>query len=116
MERLISHFVASKKSLVTISDVQRAKDIVAIARSSLENIASLKARNLFCRKGIDRQVRMLSALQGTLRNVLDEGEAEFMVSQDQFPNLGVSLILSNSRLSSKISMRQIHESKGRSKC
>jgi len=79
IERLISHFVASKKSLVATSNVQRAHEVVATARSSLESIASLNARNSFCRKGVDKQLRMLGALQETLSNVLDDGETEFRV-------------------------------------
>lgn len=79
LERLISHFVASKKSLVAISHVQRANDVVASARASLETIASLNARNLFCREAINRQMHMVSALQQSLGNVLSEGKEEFRV-------------------------------------
>lgn len=79
LERLISHFVAAKKSLVAIRNVQHANDVVAAARLSLETIASLNARKSFCQKGIDSQINMHKALQESLETVLDEGEAEFTV-------------------------------------
>lgn len=87
LERLILYFVASKKSLVTTSHVSAASGIVVSARTSLEKIASLKARNAFCRSGINSQYCMLEAFQQTLENILETGEAEFRVCMVLSPAL-----------------------------
>ena len=59
LETLVSHLLASKKSLSTINDVQRANDLCTSTRTALEQAAVTTARTSFLRSGILSQLSVL---------------------------------------------------------
>lgn len=79
LETLVSHLLASKRSLSSISSVWRANEIVTAARSSLEESVVLGARTGFLRKGISDQVVILQKVRREIGNVYDDGEEDYRV-------------------------------------
>lgn len=79
LQALVSHLLASKRSLSSISTVWRANEIVTSARSALEESAILSARTLFLRDGVSEQAKILRKLRGGIENVYKEGQREFEV-------------------------------------
>lgn len=79
LERLVSHFVASKRSLASVNHVWRANEIVATARTSIEKIACLCARNNFFRQSIENQLLSLRAVRHGIEVVGQDGQVDFKV-------------------------------------
>ena len=79
LETLVSHLLASKRSLSSISTVWRANEIVTSARSALEESVILSARTGFLRNGISEQVKILRKVRGGVENVYKEGQRDFKV-------------------------------------
>jgi autophagy-related protein 17 len=79
LKALVSHLLASKRSLSSISTVWRANEIVTSARSALEESAILSARTLFLRDGVSEQAKILRKLRGGVENVYKEGQRELEV-------------------------------------
>jgi autophagy-related protein 17 len=79
LEALVSHLLASKRSLSSISTVWRANEIVTSAREALEESVVLSARTGFLRDGIIEQVKILRKVRGGIENVYNEGQREFEV-------------------------------------
>ncbi|KAF2764334.1 APG17-domain-containing protein [Teratosphaeria nubilosa] len=77
LERLISYFVAAKRSLISGQHVQRAAEIVNDSRGLVEEIAALNARNTYARRGIDEQLDTLYAIRNGVVEVRDGAQAEF---------------------------------------
>lgn len=77
LDTLVSHLLASKRSLSTIDHVWRANEIVTSARKSLENIVLLGAKTGFLKRGINEQVKLLRTIQNGVKNVAREGQIEF---------------------------------------
>ncbi|KZF21669.1 putative kinase activator [Xylona heveae TC161] len=77
LETLVSHLLASKRSLSSISHVWRANEIVNSARASLEEGVVLGARTGFLRRGIDDQIAVLARVRATVEEVAREGQMEF---------------------------------------
>ena len=82
LERLVPHFVASKKSLASTSHIWRANEIVTSARTSIEEIASVSARNSFLRRAVDEEVETLRAVKYGVEIVSQDGQTEFEVGYD----------------------------------
>ena len=80
LDRLITHFVAAKKSLSSTSQVYRANEIVQDARKALEEAAVLKAKNTFIRNGADEELHVLQAVGTGLDTVGREAQVDFQVS------------------------------------
>jgi autophagy-related protein 17 len=79
LDTLVSHLLASKRSLSSISNVWRANEIVTSARAALEESVILSARTIFLRDGISEQVKILMKVRGGIENVYKEGQKEFEV-------------------------------------
>lgn len=81
MDQLVTHFVASKRSLSSTSHVWQANQIVTGARDCLEENALLKAKNAFLRGALDEQLLALEAVSEGVQMVGAEGEEEFQVCE-----------------------------------
>lgn len=79
LEELIEHFVASKRSLASISHVWQANEIVATAKTQIEDIATINAKSGFLRKSIERQLVTLQSIKGGLDEVGRDVHADFKV-------------------------------------
>ena len=79
LERLVFHFVASKRSLTSVNHVWRANEIVATARTSIEKIACLCARNSFLRQSADNQLLTSKAVRHGIEIVGQDGQVDFKV-------------------------------------
>ena len=79
LEALVSHLLASKRSLSSISTVWRANEIVTSARSALEESVILSSKTMYLRDGISEQVKILRNVRGGIEAVYKEGQREFEV-------------------------------------
>ncbi|MCJ1427551.1 autophagy protein 17 [Sticta canariensis] len=77
LETVVSHLLASKRSLSSINHVYRANELVTATRNSLETSVITSARTEFLRTGIDSQVRILTRVRNNIEGVAREGAAEF---------------------------------------
>ena len=77
LETLVSHLLASKRSLSSINHVYRANELVTATRNSLETSVITSARTEFLRSGIDSQVQILTRVRNNTEGVAREGAAEF---------------------------------------
>ena len=77
LESLVSHLLASKRSLSSINHVYRANELVTSTRKSLESSVITSARIEFLRSGIDSQVKILARIRNNTEGVAKEGAAEF---------------------------------------
>jgi len=81
LDQLVTHFVASKRSLSSTSHVWQANQIVTGARDCLEENALLKAKNAFLHGALDEQLLALEAVSEGVQMVGAEGEEEFQVCE-----------------------------------
>lgn len=79
LDALVTHLLASKRSLASISTVWRANEIVTSARSALEESVVLSARTEFLKSGIVEQVRILRKVRGGIEGVYKDGQRDFKV-------------------------------------
>jgi autophagy-related protein 17 len=79
LEALVSHLLASKRSLSSISTVWRANEIVTSARSALEESVILSSKTMYLRDGISEQVKILRNVRGGIESVYKDGQREFEV-------------------------------------
>lgn len=77
LESLVSHLLASKRSLSSINHVYRANELVTSTRKSLESSVITSARVEFLRSGIDSQVKILARVRNNTDGVAKEGAADF---------------------------------------
>ncbi|KAF8861406.1 APG17-domain-containing protein [Acephala macrosclerotiorum] len=77
LQTLVSHLLAAKRSLSSISTVWRANEIVTSARSALEESVVLSARTSFLRCGISEQMKILRKVRGGIENVYKDGQRDF---------------------------------------
>lgn len=77
LETLVSHLLASKRSLSSIDYVWRASEIVTSARRALEDSVLLGAKIGFIKGGINEQVNLLRNVQTGVKDVAREGQANF---------------------------------------
>lgn len=77
LETVVSHLLASKRSLSSINHVYRANELVTATRNSLETSVITSARTEFLRSGIDSQVQILTRVRNNIEGVAREGAAEF---------------------------------------
>jgi autophagy-related protein 17 len=81
LETLVSHLLASKRSLSSINSVWQANEIVTSARNALEESVALNARTAFLRNGIGKQVILLQQVRSGIEGVYEEGQKDFKVIQ-----------------------------------
>ena len=77
LESLVSHLLASKRSLSSVNHVLRANELVTSTRKSLETNVITTARSGFLRSGIDEQVKVLEHVRTGSESVARHGNAEF---------------------------------------
>jgi len=77
LETLVSHLLASKRSLSSMSSVWRANEIVSSARSALEESSVLSARTGYLRAGISEQVKVLRKVRSGVEDVYKYGQQDF---------------------------------------
>jgi autophagy-related protein 17 len=77
LDTLVSHLLASKRSLSSVTHVYRANELVTSTRKSLETTIITSARTEFLRSGIDSQVRILDRVRKNTEGVANESAAEF---------------------------------------
>lgn len=77
LDSLVSHLLASKRSLSSISHVVRANELVTSTRKALETNVITTARTDFLRSGIDEQVKVLEQVHTSSEHVAHTGRAEF---------------------------------------
>lgn len=77
LNSLVSHLLASKRSLSSISYVVRANELVTSTRKALETSVITTARIKFLRSGIDEQVKVLEKVHATSETVAHGGQAQF---------------------------------------
>ena len=78
LETLVSHLLASKRSLSSINHVVRANELVTSTRQSLETSVITSARTEFLRSGMDSQVKILIQVHANTEKTRQEGAEEFM--------------------------------------
>ncbi|KAM0718601.1 hypothetical protein Q7P37_005671 [Cladosporium fusiforme] len=101
LERLVSHFVAAKKSLTATQHVYRATELAATSRALIEEIAVLNAKNSYARRGVDEQLETLQSIKAA---VVDAGEG----AGDEFQQTIAKLDVANDRLQATLtSLRKI---------
>jgi autophagy-related protein 17 len=79
LDQLVEYFLASKRSLSSISQVWRARENVDAGREAIEENAVLHARNTFVRRAVDVQVGSLLAIRHGARLVESDGQKELEV-------------------------------------
>ncbi|KAJ5637739.1 hypothetical protein N7490_007618 [Penicillium lividum] len=77
LDTLISHLLAAKRSLSSISHVWRANEIVTAARSALEDSVVVSSRTGFLRRGLDNQLRLLFNVRSEVEEISYRGREEF---------------------------------------
>ncbi|KAJ5777582.1 hypothetical protein N7520_000828 [Penicillium odoratum] len=77
LDTLISHLLAAKRSLSSISHVWRANEIVTAARSALEDSVVVSSRTGFLRRGLDNQLRLLFNVRSEVEKISYRGREEF---------------------------------------
>lgn len=77
LDTIISHLVAAKRSLSSISHVWRANEIVTAARSALEESVVVSARTGFLRRGLNNQLRLLYNVRTEVEEISLRGQTEF---------------------------------------
>lgn len=80
LARLVSHFVAAKRSLSATNDISHANEIVADGRTTLENIIVLDARVSSLSHAVNNQLILLRAIRQGLGTVETDVATEFKVS------------------------------------
>ncbi|KAK6610393.1 kinase activator [Botrytis cinerea] len=97
LETLVSHLLASKRSLSSISTVWRANEIVTSAKNALEESAILQAKTRFLQSGINEQMKTLLKVRKTVEFVYNDG-------QEDFSNVLHNLDAADARLESTMNM------------
>lgn len=77
LETLVSHLLASKRSLSSISTVWRANEIVTSAKTALEESVILNARTGFLQSGINEQMKVLMKVRNSIECVYNDGQKDF---------------------------------------
>ena len=80
LARLVSHFVAAKRSLSSTSDICHANEIVADGKNTLENIIVLDSRTSSLSDAVNKQLSLLRAIRQGLGTVERDVATEFKVS------------------------------------
>ena len=91
LERIVQHFVSSKRSLSSANVVWRANELVTTSRGLLEELAILNAKNSFAKRGIDEQVDNLHAIREAITDSGAKAGDDFRTTIDK-------LDLANERL------------------
>ena len=79
LETLVSHLLASKRSLSSVSAVWRANEILRSARCALEESSVLSARTGYLRTGISKQVKVLRRVRSGIEDIYKYGQQDFKV-------------------------------------
>ena len=79
LQRLVTHFVAAKRSLSATAHVYRANEIVDAARRLIEEAAILTAKNIFVERGVSEEANVLGSLRGGLDTAFKQGNSDFKV-------------------------------------
>jgi len=79
LEELVEMLLASKRSLSSIHQAERARQIVHACRDAVEENAVLKARNTFVKHAISQQLGSLEAIRQGARVVEADGGQELKV-------------------------------------
>lgn len=77
LETLVSHLLASKRSLSSINHVYRANELVTSTRQALEKSIVTSARTTFLKSGIDSQCKVLAKIRNNTEGVSKESSSEF---------------------------------------
>lgn len=77
LDSLISHLLAAKRSLSSISHVWRANEIVTTARTALEESVVISSRTTFLRRGLHNQIRLLFEVRSEVEDISSRGREEF---------------------------------------
>lgn len=77
LDTLVSHLLASKRSLSAVTHVYHANELVTSTRKSLETSIITSARTEFLRSGVDSQVRILDRVRKNTEGVANESATEF---------------------------------------
>ena len=77
LDSLVSHLLASKRSLSSISHVLRANELVTSTRKALETNVITTARTRFLQSGIDEQVKVLEQVHASSGSVEHTGRGQF---------------------------------------
>lgn len=77
IDSLISHLLASKRSLASIHHVHRATTIFSTAREALESMTILSARTIYLQRSLSSQLRLLRGVQFELEEVATSTKLEF---------------------------------------
>lgn len=85
LERLVSHFVAAKRSLSATSHVYRANELVSTGRRLVEDSAVLGAKNAFIRHGVGEEANALISVRNALDGVGTDADIDFKVRNLALP-------------------------------
>lgn len=77
LDKLVSHLLASKRSLSSINHVYRANELVTSTRKALETSIIISARTEFIRSGIDSQCIVLAKVRSNTEGIAMESASEF---------------------------------------
>lgn len=80
LQDLVEMLLSSKRSLSSVNQIMRAREIVDACREAVEENAVLSAKNKFIQHAISEQIESLEAIRHGVRVVDLEGHQQFTVS------------------------------------
>lgn len=80
LERLVTHYVAAKRSLTSTNLVYRANELVSSAREALKENAVLSAKGAFVKRSLEDHLTSLKAVHQGMEQVRGDAQDEFNVS------------------------------------
>jgi autophagy-related protein 17 len=92
VEDLVSYLVASKRSLGSIHLVHRATNILAEARSAIENTTALLAKATYLRRSLTSQLKILRGVQFELETAARGVQQDFQGVIKELDSTGAKLL------------------------
>ena len=92
LDSLVSHLVASKRSLNSIHHVHRATTLLSEARRIVESSAAISAKSKYLQKSLATQAKVLRRVQYELEEVSHDAQAEFTVVLKELDEAGKRLM------------------------
>ncbi|KAJ8609093.1 hypothetical protein MRB53_039292 [Persea americana] len=77
LDRILSYFLAARKSLSAVEHLHRANEIVATARTSVETVVALRAKVKFLTDNAARELASLRSLRKDSEAIDTDGQQEF---------------------------------------
>lgn len=92
VETIVSHLVASKRSLGSITLVHRATTILTEARASIESTTALLAKTTYLRRSVASQLKILRGVQFELESAAQAIQHDFQAIIKELDGTGARLL------------------------